>query len=262
MRRPLRTLTILTATTAALLLAPTGASAAPAAGACAHPLGGDRADVSYRWTTRTNAWRVRPALVRVATTTRPGAGSRSGWLTQTTEHTGVQAWYLVLDARQVGARCFLHVRLPAAPRLRSGWVDRDQLLAQRVRWQVEVDLSERRVLMFRDARLVLSRRAVIGAADTPTPTSPVGAPFAMYDAKRGDASDFTGTWQLATTEHSAVDEGLGRIGLHGRGGASMQTPLGTAASHGCVRLENAAVDAIVRNAGLRGLLGVPVIIRA
>jgi lipoprotein-anchoring transpeptidase ErfK/SrfK len=42
----------------------------------------------------------------------------------------------------------------------------------------------------------------------------------------------------------------------------MQTPLGTAASHGCVRLENAAVDAIVRNAGLRGLLGVPVIIRA
>ncbi|MCB0878610.1 MAG: L,D-transpeptidase [Thermoleophilia bacterium] len=261
MRTTLRTLVTLTTTAAALLL-PAAATAAVPAGSCEHPLGADRANVAYQWKSRSNAWRIRPALVTVKTTTGPGRGAKNGTLTQSTEHTGIEAWYLVLNARQVGSRCYLQVRLPAAPRLRSGWVDRDYVIAQRLRWQVEIDLSDRRVRMYRGTRLVLNRPVVIGKPSTPTPKSPSAAPFAIYDAKRGDASDFTGTWQIATTEHSRVDEGLGRIGLHGRGGESLKTPLGTAASHGCVRAANATVDAIVRKAGLRGLLGVPVVIRA
>jgi hypothetical protein len=244
-------------------LEPLGADtpATIAAGSCTHPTGDvGRAAVAYRWTSRSNAWRVRPAFERVPTTSRPGGGTSNGRLAQTTEHTGIQAWYLVLDARQIGARCYLQVRLPAAPRLRSGWVDRNDVLAQRLVWQLEVDLSDRRVRMYRNERLVLNRRVVIGDSATPTPPSPAGQPFAMYDAKAGDADDFTGTWQLATTEHSAVDEGLGRIGIHGRGGASLSDPLGASASNGCVRAENATVDAIVRKAGLNGLLGVPVVI--
>jgi hypothetical protein len=209
---------------------------------------------------RRNAWRVRSSFTRLATTGRPGAGGRAGWLTHETEHTGVQAWYLVLDAKQVGTRCFFKVRLPGTASHNGGWVDRDLVIAQRLRWQIEIDLSDRRVRMYRGTRMVLNRRVVIGARRTPTPVTRRNQPFAMYDAKRGAASDFTGTWQLATTAHSPSDPDLGRIGIHGRGGASLQSALGSAASHGCVRAQNSTVDAIVRKTGLRGLLGMPVVI--
>ena len=33
--------------------------------------------------------------------------------------------------------------------------------------------------------------------------------------------------------------GPGRVAIHGRGGASLADPLGTARSHGCVRVANA-----------------------
>lgn len=47
------------------------------------------------------------------------------------------------------------------------------------------------------------------------------------------------------TAHSAVLEnvggGPGRVAIHGRGGASLRDPLGTARSHGCIPVNNAAV---------------------
>jgi hypothetical protein len=268
MRNPLR-LPLAASAAALALLAPAAAHAdtpptpvAPAAGSCAHPDDATKADVRYRWSSRRTAWRVRPALVRVAARSRAGAGAINGSITSTTQHTGIEAWYLVLDARQVGDTCWLHVRTPGTLASRGGWVDRDLVIAQRLAWQLEVDLSDRRVRMFRGARKVLDRPVVIGATATPTPRSRSGEPFAIYDAKAGRASDFTGTWQLATNVLSPSQPTMGRIGLHGRGGASLATPLGSAASHGCVRADNATVGAIVRQAGLRGLLGVPVVISA
>lgn len=254
----------------AALAFPTAASAAegaapvittPAAGSCVNPSGNttDPA-VRYRWTPRTNAWRVRPVLERINTRSLPGAGTVNGAMTQTTMHTGVQAWYLVLDARQIGARCWLRVRMPAEPTSRGGWIDRDVVLAARTVWQIEVDLSDRKVRLYRSGVKQLDKSVVIGTAATPTPITRTAEPFAMYDAKRGMASDFTGTWQLATTARSDIDPGLGRIGIHGRGGASLEQALGTASSHGCVRADNATVDAIVRSVGIHGLLGVPVVI--
>ena len=233
------------------------------AGSCSNPSGNTTdAAVKYRWVSRSNGWRVRPAFTSIATTSAAGGGTSNGAMTQNTMHTGAQAWYLVLDARQVGAKCWLRVRMPASTNSRGGWVDRDSVIAQRLVWQIEVDLSDRRVRMFKGARKVLDKSVVIGKESTPTPTTRAGEPFAMYDAKRGAASDFTGTWQLATTARSEVDPDLGRIGIHGRGGASLSEALGMAASHGCVRADNSTVDAIVRMAGLPGLLGVPVVITA
>ncbi|MBC7461240.1 MAG: L,D-transpeptidase, partial [Thermoleophilia bacterium] len=51
-----------------------------------------------------------------------------------------------------------------------------------------------------------------------------------------------------------------RVGIHGRGGESLQDALGTASSHGCVRTDNATVNRLVRLIGLPNLLGVPVVI--
>ena len=36
--------------------------------------------------------------------------------------------------------------------------------------------------------------------------------------------------------------GPGRIAIHGRDGASLENPLGSAASHGCIRIDNDEID--------------------
>ena len=47
---------------------------------------------------------------------------------------------------------------------------------------------------------------------------------------------------LHLTAHSNVLEDYGgdpgRVAIHGRGGASLRDPLGSARSHGCIRIDN------------------------
>jgi lipoprotein-anchoring transpeptidase ErfK/SrfK len=63
---------------------------------------------------------------------------------------------------------------------------------------------------------------------------------------------------LHLTAHSEVLDdyggGPGRVAIHGRAGASLLDPLGTARSHGCVRVSNEAVRLLAR----RLVPGVPV----
>lgn len=78
-------------------------------------------------------------------------------------------------------------------------------------------------------------------------------------------ADFFGAWVIGLTAHSDVlahfDGGDGRVGMHGRGGASLRDPLGTARSHGCIRLANADISTLVRLVGAAQLPGVPVRVR-
>ena len=56
---------------------------------------------------------------------------------------------------------------------------------------------------------------------------------------------FLGPWVLQLTAFSDVLDnyggGPGRVAIHGRGGTSLDDPLGTARSHGCVRIDNTNV---------------------
>jgi hypothetical protein len=52
-----------------------------------------------------------------------------------------------------------------------------------------------------------------------------------------------------------------RIAIHGRGAGSLLDPLGSARSHGCVRVPNDVVDRLVRRVGPDALPGVRVAIR-
>jgi lipoprotein-anchoring transpeptidase ErfK/SrfK len=49
-----------------------------------------------------------------------------------------------------------------------------------------------------------------------------------------DPNGFLGPWALLLTA------------LHGRDGASLSDPLGTARSHGCIRISNAGIDLLAR----------------
>ena len=55
---------------------------------------------------------------------------------------------------------------------------------------------------------------------------------------------------FATAFSDVLDDyggGPGRIAIHGRGGASLRDPLGTARSHGCLRVANPDVSWLVRH---------------
>jgi lipoprotein-anchoring transpeptidase ErfK/SrfK len=157
--------------------------------------------------------------------------------------TGGSVGLLILGARRDPAgRRWLRVALPARPNGRSGWVAADRVVVTRTRWRVVVDVGARRLTLLRAGRAVLRVRAVVGAPGTPTP---IGR-FAVFEtARQRDPRGFLGPWALHLTGHSDVLDnyggGPGRVAIHGRDGASLRDPLGSARSHGCVRVDDRAI---------------------
>jgi hypothetical protein len=197
------------------------------------------------------AWRVE-LLGRTAVSAAPGGAVRR-WVTP------AQAGaLLVLTTRTREGACWLQVRLPSRPNLAKGWVNAERVQALTTPWRIDVGLRSRTVTLLRDGARVARYRAVVGARRTPTPTGL----FALVAAYPNSASDFLGRWVVTLTAHSDVlqhyEGGDGRVAIHGRGGDSLQVPLGSAASHGCVRLTNAAISSIVRRIGEASIPGTPV----
>ena len=157
---------------------------------------------------------------------------------------------LVLGAARHRGRRWLRVLLPDRPNGRSGWILRDHALLDRTPYWIDVELGRRRVTVYRDGMRVRRFGAVVGAPATPTPTGLA----AIYEVNRQpDPGAFIGPWALALTSLSDVvmeyDGGPGRVAIHGRAGASLRVPLGTAASLGCVRVANGPVAWLARHVG-------------
>ncbi|WP_320668758.1 L,D-transpeptidase [Patulibacter defluvii] len=165
---------------------------------------------------------------------------------------------LVLEAAAgADGERWLRVLLPARPNGRSGWIRRDDALLSRTPYWVQIDVRRRTVSVFRRGRLARRTRAVVGASATPTP---LGL-SAVYERNRQrDPRAFLGPWALALTSHSDVLEdyggGPGRVALHGRGRGSFGDPLGSARSHGCVRVD----DEPIRWMAARLAPGTPVMV--
>jgi hypothetical protein len=204
------------------------------------------------------AWRAAP--VRTASVYRgiPGAGGRRVGAISAAR----VEWLLVLAAaRDRRGRCWVKLRLPHRPNHAAGWVSAARLLVQPTTWRLAVSLRARALTVFRAGRRLRVISAVVGAPLTPTPRGL----FSIVHAWRSAPGAFAGSWVLGLTAHSDVlrhfEGGSGEVGIHGRGGASLLDPLGTAASHGCIRLANRSIDWLVRRIGAHGLPGIPVYVR-
>ena len=164
-------------------------------------------------------------------------------------------------ARDSEGRCWLRVRLPSRPNNATAWVRADRVVLRPTRWRIVVAPGARTISVYRDGDLRRRFRVVVGAPGTPTPRGV----FSIVGVWRWYPADFLGSYILPLTAHSKVLQefggGDGRVGIHGRGGASLLDPLGSARSHGCIRLSNKAINWIVRKVGAHGLPGVPVRVR-
>jgi hypothetical protein len=169
------------------------------------------------------------------------------------------SWLLVLgaaDDRRGG--CWVKVRLPTRPNDASGWIYSGHLLLRPTAWRIVVSIATRTLTVDHAGIAKRHVSVVVGAPATPTPTGL----FSIIGAWTSPPDAFLGSWILALTAHSDVlrefEGGDGTIGIHGRGGASLLDPLGSAASHGCIRLANSSIDWLVDTIGAEGVPGIPV----
>jgi hypothetical protein len=179
---------------------------------------------------------------------RPGTGLRV-WRAPTQTPWGHNpSWLLVFGcARDRIGREWLRVLLPIRPNGASGWIRADFVLLARSAYSIEIHTRRAEVSVFEAGRLIRRVRAVVGAPSTP---SPFGL-FAAYDPVPQPRPDgFVGPWVIHLTGHSDVLDdyggGPGRVAIHGRAGASLRVPLGSASSHGCIRVDNGFVSWLAR----------------
>jgi lipoprotein-anchoring transpeptidase ErfK/SrfK len=142
---------------------------------------------------------------------------------------------------------WLRVRLPGRPNGHAGWISTNRTRETSTPWRLKVDLSSRRLTVYRGGHVKRQFRVVIGKPSTPTPK---GA-FFVEEALALSSSETGGPFALATSARSNVfqefEGGPGQIGIHGTNNLSGAP--GSAASHGCIRLRPQAITWVARRIG-------------
>jgi lipoprotein-anchoring transpeptidase ErfK/SrfK len=146
-----------------------------------------------------------------------------------------------------GGDRWVHVRLPGRPTGHMGWILADQTISSSTEWHVIVKLGARRVVVYRDGIAMRTFPAVVGKPSTPTPRGQ----FFVEEAESVSTQAPGGPFALALSARSGVfqefEGGPGQIAIHGTD--NLSDPLGTAASHGCIRLSPSAITWMSKRIG-------------
>ena len=201
-----------------------------------------------------SAWTAQ-VITPVDATKHPGEGAILQFLGRNAPYWGGPNVLLVLDAKTVDEVDYVKVLLKRMPAGLGGWIPAENVTLARTTRRVVVDLSSRTVTIRDAGRKLLRARAVIGAAATPTPSGQF-AIDAPVDQPRGSV---LGRRILAIAAYSRAlaqyQGGIPQTAFHAY--EKLGNPLGTAASHGCVRVAQHTLDALLRLAPR----GTPVLIR-
>ena len=180
---------------------------------------------------------IQPATARAA----PNNSARAIGRVETYTPMTLSGAVMPVVKRQVtgaGAK-WVQIELPRRPNGVTGWVPARVTRRVLIPWRLVVSTGRRTLTVYRQGRVARRLKVVVGAKHTPTPRGH----FYIVEHVKLHNSWAHGVWALATSAHSNVfqefDGGDGQVALHGRG--SLSAPLGTAASHGCVRLADSAV---------------------
>lgn len=197
---------------------------------------------------------IYPTLARAA----PSTAARGLGFVSTVSPWGTPVALLVRGAHVDAAGLpWVRVLLDKRPNGVAAWIDAQDAVLYRDPWWISVSRAARELKVYREGQLQRVFAVVVGKPSTPTPAGL----FAVFaELREPDPAEFLGSWVLPLTAHSEVlsqfDGGDGQVALHGRGGASLADPLGTARSHGCVRLANEAIDWIASHVPV----GTPVLV--
>jgi lipoprotein-anchoring transpeptidase ErfK/SrfK len=148
-------------------------------------------------------------------------------------------------ARDARGRSWVRVLLPQRPNGSQAWVPRAAVALRGTHLRLRVSLSARRLQVLRSGRVVASYPVGVGTGGTPTPLGR----FAVQDPVRAPSyvSSYLGPYIITLTAHSDVlREFAGGDGLVAIHGTNAPGTIGAAASHGCIRIGNAALQDLWR----------------
>ncbi len=142
-------------------------------------------------------------------------------------------------------RRWAEVLLPIRPNGRRGWVPFDVLRIHSTALRIVIDVSERRLTLFRSNKPILRAPIAVGKPGTETPRNDHFAIAELIRTRTPGA--FLGPIVFPITGYSErLNEfagGNGRVAIHG---TSLPELIGTAASNGCIRMRNRDVVRVAR----------------
>ena len=131
------------------------------------------------------------------------------------------------------------VQLPVKPNESTGWVRASDVQIETVTTHIEIDLSERRIVVFDEGEEILTLTSAIGAPGTPTPT---GSYYVNQRIRTTSPGGPFGPGAIGISAFSDVLQGWaqgGPIAIHG---TNQPWSIGQAASYGCLRVENDEIE--------------------
>jgi lipoprotein-anchoring transpeptidase ErfK/SrfK len=147
--------------------------------------------------------------------------------------------FLVKEQRKDG---WVRVLLPIRPNGSTGWVQAKDVRLTANDFHVKVELGAHRITVTQNGTVLYQGDVAVGTAATPTP---VGEYYVRVKVKAIDPTTVYGPYAWGLSSHSDVletfDGGDAEIGIHGNNDASV---LGHDVTHGCVRMDNAAITTL------------------
>lgn len=147
---------------------------------------------------------------------------------------------LLVDAVTGG---WLQVYLPQRPNESTGWVTRTEVTLASDDERIVVSLSALQLTLYRAGVAVFHAPVAVGSPDAPTPT---GHFFVTEDLQLTPTTGPYGPYALGLSGFSntyySFEGGPGQIAIHG---TDQPWVIGGYASHGCVRLTNPDITALV-----------------
>lgn len=135
---------------------------------------------------------------------------------------------------------WVQVQLPQRPNGQTGWIPPGEIRLTQTPYRIEVSLSAHQITVFDESAVIYRGPVATGAATTPTPT---GSYYLRVLLKNSDPSSVYGPFAFGLSAHSdALTTFSGsdaEIGLHGNNNTSA---FGHSVSHGCIRMDNAAIS--------------------
>jgi L,D-transpeptidase catalytic domain len=155
----------------------------------------------------------------------------------------VQVFLLEKEVTDAGGRSWYRALLPVRPNGTHGFIAADDLRLRRTSYRLEVNHSTFRLRLFEGCELVKTYRVGIGTGETPTP---VGRFYVNTLLKPPDPGTIYGAYAYGLSAYSNVltywkDGGF--IGLHG---TNEPASIGHRSSHGCIRMLNRDIKALVK----------------
>ena len=185
------------------------------------------------------------------TSPAPSRQLENPWLVDPAVPTSKVTQVFLVKAQQPSG--WVKVLLPVRPNGSTGWVKAADVTVSPNTYAIKIELGAHTITVTNADKVIYTGPVAVGATDPPLPDvgkptpTPTGEYYLRVLLQAPDPNTVYGPFAYGLSSHSdSLSEFAGgdaEIGIHGNDDASV---LGTDATHGCVRMDNAAITALAK----------------